>query len=143
MDPVAPRRPRAALAVTLAVAALAASLAGSLQAAAAAPARRHGGPAPAAAAPSLPADFPSARVPLPAGKLQGATGRAGQWSVLLLVRGSAARAHRTTVAFYKAHRFRARTDSILQRGRFRVTIVVENRDHSAAKTFVAIGVTRL
>jgi hypothetical protein len=92
-----------------------------------------------AAAATLPSDFP-ADVPLPPGQLQSATGANGQWSVLLLVNGSAADAHATTVAFYRTHGFVAETDSILHNARHRVTIVVENRDHSAAHTFVAIGV---
>jgi hypothetical protein len=92
-----------------------------------------------ASAATLPPDFP-ADVPLPAGALQSATGGAGQWSVLLLVDGSAAEAHAATVAFYRAHGFVAESDSILHDAAHRVTIVVENRDHSANRTFVAIGV---
>ena len=88
---------------------------------------------------TLPPDFP-ADVPLPPGQLQSATGGNGQWSVLLLVNGSAAEAHSSTVAFYRARGFVAETDSILHNAGHRVTIVVENRDHSAAHTFVAIGV---
>src|SRR3954462_9281446 len=92
-----------------------------------------------AAAATLPPDFP-ADVPLPPGQLQTATGGGGQWSVLLLVNGSAADAHASTVAFYRARGFVAETDSILHDATHRVTIVVENRDHSPAHTFVAIGV---
>jgi hypothetical protein len=92
-----------------------------------------------AAAATLPSDFPG-DVPLPPGQLQSATGGGGQWSVLLLVNGSAADAHASTVGFYRSHGFLADTDSILHNARHKVTIVVENRDHSAAHTFVAIGV---
>jgi hypothetical protein len=92
-----------------------------------------------AAAATLPPDFP-ADVPLPPGQVQSASGGNGQWSVLLLVNGSAADAHASTVAFYRARGFVAETDSILHNATHRVTIVVENRDHSAAHTFVAIGV---
>lgn len=92
-----------------------------------------------AAAATLPPDFP-ADVPLPPGQVQSASGGNGQWSVLLLVNGSAADAHAAAVAFYRARGFVAETDSILHNARHRVTIVVENRDHSAAHTFVAIGV---
>jgi hypothetical protein len=88
---------------------------------------------------TLPPDFP-ADVPLPPGQLQSATGSGGQWSVLLLVNGSAADAHASTVGFYKAHGFVAESDSILQNASHRVTIVVENRDHSPNVTFIAIGV---
>jgi hypothetical protein len=93
----------------------------------------------AAAAATLPPDFP-ADVPLPPGQLQSATGGGGQWSVLLLVDGSAAEAHSATVAFYQGRGFVAETDSILHNAAHRVTIVVENRDHSPNHTFVAIGV---
>jgi hypothetical protein len=126
------RRLLPALATTLAIA-----LAGAIAAmpAGAAPATR----APVPAAVSLPPDFP-ADVPLPPGSLQGATGAAGQWSVLLLVSGSAAQAHAATAAFYRAHGFTADTDSILHNAAHQVTIVVENRDHSPNETFIAIGV---
>lgn len=130
--PRSPRRLMPALVVTAAIA-----LVGALAAvpAGAAPATR----APVPAAASLPPDFP-ADVPLPAGSLQGATGGGGQWSVLLLVSGSAAQAHAATVAFYRAHGFVADTDSILHNGAHQVTVVVENRDHSPNQTFIAIGV---
>jgi hypothetical protein len=122
MDRLAsPRRRRRLTFLTALAAALALALAG------------------VALAATLPPDFP-ADVPLPPGQLQTATGGGGQWSVLLLVNGSAADAHASTVAFYRAHGFVAETDSILHNAAHRVTIVVENRDHSAAHTFVAIGV---
>jgi hypothetical protein len=123
MDRLAPQRPRRgrpALLIALAAAAVLA-LTG------------------VAAAATLPPDFP-ADVPLPPGQLQSATGGGGQWSVLLLVDGSAADAHASTVAFYRAHGFAAETDSILHDATHKVTIVVENRDHSPSHTFVAIGV---
>jgi CHRD domain-containing protein len=129
---------------TAAMLSLAAAAFGAAPAALAAPAAVVAPAAlvvPAAGAPavSLPPDFP-ADVPLPPGSLQGATGGAGQWSVLLLVRGSAAQAHAATVAFYRAHGFIADTDSILHDAAHQVTIVVENRDHSPNETFIAIGV---
>jgi hypothetical protein len=99
-----------------------------------------GGPAPAGVA--LPPDFP-ADVPLPAGELQTATGAGGQWSVLLLESGSAAVVHNAAVAFYGAHGFIAETDSVLHDARHRITIVVENRDHSPNATFLVVGVTTL
>jgi hypothetical protein len=126
MDPLAPppqrRRRRSALLTALAAAAVLAAVCATV-----------------AAAATLPPDFPP-DVPLPPGQLQSATGGGGQWSVLLLVDGSAAQAHSAAVAFYRAHGFVAETDSILHNAAHRVTIVVENRDHSNAHTFVAIGV---
>jgi hypothetical protein len=92
-----------------------------------------------AVAATLPPDFP-ADVPLPPGQLQAATGGNGQWSVLLLADGSAAQVHSSVVSFYTAHGFVADTDSILHNATHQVTIVLENRDHSNAHTFVAIGV---
>lgn len=96
------------------------------------------GPASAA---TLPPDWP-AQVPLPPGSIQGATGRAPQWGVLLLVSGSAPDAHRAAVAFYRDRGFAASSDSVLRRGSYQVTVVVENRDHRPDETFLAIGVTR-
>jgi hypothetical protein len=123
MDRLAPRRHRRPTLLTALVAAVVLAAAWTAVAAAA----------------TLPPDFP-ADVPLPAGQLQSSTGGGGQWSVLLLVDGSAAEVHASTVAFYRAHGFVADTDSILHNASHKVTIVVENRDHSAAHTFVAIGV---
>jgi hypothetical protein len=127
---------RTAVVATLGLTALALATAGP-PALAALPAP---GPAPAAAA--LPPDFP-ADVPLPAGELQAATGGGGQWSVLLLEPGSAAAVHGSAVAFYAGHGFVAETDSVLHDARHRITIVVQNRDHSPNATFLAIGVTTL
>src|SRR6185312_3407370 len=76
-------------------------------------------------------------------ELQAATGAAGQWSVLLLESGSAAAVHSSAVAFYGGHGFVAETDSVLHDARHRITIVVQNRDHSPNATFLAIGVTTL
>src|SRR4051794_25572358 len=101
---------------------------------------RGGAPAPAAA--GLPPDWP-ADVPVPAGQIQGSTGANGSWTVELLVNAGAAQAHKAAVDFYVAHGFKAQTDSIVSNGRRRITIVVENRDHSAGQTFVLIGVTTI
>ena len=125
------------LAVRLLIVLTLAALVAAPAAVAAPPAR---GPAPAPAGATLPPDFPS-DVPLPPGDLQAASGAGGSWSVLLLVRGSAAATHASIVAFYRAQGFIAETDSILHNAAHRVTIVVENRDHSATATFAAIGVT--
>jgi hypothetical protein len=81
-------------------------------------------------------------VPVPPGAIQGSTGSAPQWSVLLLVRGAAAPAHRAAIDFYRAHGFAADTDSIVHRGAYRITVVVENRDHSPNETFLAIALTQ-
>jgi hypothetical protein len=93
-----------------------------------------------AAAPKLPADFP-ADIALPPGTLQGATGGAGRWSVLLLARGSAAAVLRSTERFYIAAGFSREAYAIVHRGSERITIVAENRDHSATETNLTLGVT--
>lgn len=127
---------RAAAVATLGLAALALATAG--------PPAVAGGPAagPTPAGVALPPDFP-ADVPLPPGELQAATGGGGQWSVLLLESGSAAAVHSSAVAFFGGHGFVAETDSVLHDARHRITIVVQNRDHSPNATFLAIGVTTL
>jgi hypothetical protein len=100
--------------------------------------RKHRRPAPVA---QLPPDWPR-HLPVPAGQVMGSTGSLSQWSVQILVRGSAAAVHRRAMAFYVARGFSRVTDSVLRRGRLRIVVVTENRDHSAAKTFLVLGVTR-
>jgi len=106
---------------------------------------RHGGRAgstngSSAALGALPADWPT-DLPIPAGDIIGSTGSAGRWSVQILAAGSAAQVHQSTVAFYTAVGFAAVTDSVLNRGNRQITLVVENRDHSATQTNLVIGVT--
>jgi hypothetical protein len=101
----------------------------------------HGGGGGQAPAPRLPADFPTA-VALPPGSLQGATGAGGRWSVLLLVRGSAAGVQRSTKRFYLRRGFRSAGAAIVRRGTLRVTIAAAARDHSPRETNLTLGVTR-
>jgi hypothetical protein len=98
---------------------------------------RGGGEAPPA---RLPADFP-ADIALPPGSLEGATGGAGRWSVLILAGGSAADVLRSTESFYLAAGFSRDGYAVLRRGSERITIVAENRDHSATETNLTLGVT--
>jgi hypothetical protein len=102
--------------------------------------RKHRRPAPSPAG-HLPADWPR-HLPVPAGQIQGSTGSVSQWSVQILTRGSAAAVHRRTMRFYVARGFSRVTDSVLRRGRLRIVVVTENRDHSATRTFLVLGVTR-
>lgn len=88
----------------------------------------------------LPPDWPP-DLPIPAGGLVGSTGLAGRWSVLIVAPGSAASVLQSTVAFYKGEGFAAVSDSVLNRGNVRITLVVENRDHSATQTNLVIAVT--
>lgn len=99
--------------------------------------RGNGSPA---AAGGLPADWPP-ELPVPQGNIVGSTGSAGRWTVLILAAGSAAEVRRSTVAFYSAAGFTAVSDSVLNKGNRRITLVVENRDHSATQTNLVIGVT--
>lgn len=106
---------------------------------------RHGGRAgstngSSAALGALPADWPT-DLPIPAGDIIGSTGSAGRWSVQIVAAGSAAQVHQSTVAFYIGVGFAAVTDSVLNRGNRQITLVVENRDHSATQTNLVIGVT--
>jgi hypothetical protein len=78
---------------------------------------------------------------VPAGRIQGSTGAVRQWTVLILASGSAGQVKRSAVDFYLAAGFRAETDSILRRGSRRITLVVENRDHSPTETYLVIGAT--
>lgn len=93
-----------------------------------------------AAAGGLPADWPP-DLPVPQGSIMGSTGAAGRWTVLILAAGPAAEVRRSTAAFYSAAGFTAVSDSVLNKGNRQVTLVVENRDHSATQTNLVIGVT--
>ena len=106
-----------------------------------APAAAPTAPGAPAATAGLPPDWPS-DIPLPPGTVEGSTGSAGQWSVQLLVRGSAADALTSTVAFYVARGFRAQSNAVVVRGPERIVVVTENRDHSATQTTVVLGVSR-
>jgi hypothetical protein len=105
---------------------------------------RHGGRggsiAGSAAAGGLPAGWPT-DLPVPQGGIMGSTGSAGQWTVLIVAAGSAAEVRRSTLAFYSAAGFTPVSDSILNKGNRQITLVVENRDHSATQTNLVIGVT--
>jgi hypothetical protein len=78
---------------------------------------------------------------VPQGDIMGSTGAAGRWTVLIVAAGSAEQVRRSTVAFYSAAGFTAVSDSVLDKGTRQITLVVENRDHSATQTNLVIGVT--
>jgi hypothetical protein len=88
----------------------------------------------------LPADFPS-DVPLPPGDTQATSGSAGQWSALLRVPGSAADALGAAMRFYVAAGFTPDSPSTAHRGRYTVTLVTENRDHSPTSTNLVVGIS--
>jgi hypothetical protein len=142
MDPLRHAKPALATAVaTVALIGASAPLAG-----AAAP-QRHGGPGgggPAPAArPAIPPTWPR-DVPVLPGSIQATGAAGGNFSVTLLVRGSAPHALQTAVAFYRAHGFKGSNPTgFLRNGAHKLRIVVENRDHSNARTFVVVAVSRL
>lgn len=100
-----------------------------------------GGGGGAASAPALPADFPT-EVPVPPGTLQGSTGAAGRWGLLLLTRGPADQVLTTTMAFYRAAGFTTDGPATVHRGHYQVVLVAENRDHSNTETNLAAGITK-
>jgi hypothetical protein len=132
-------RPSATAILAVALVAVALGLA-LLAGAAAARGGPGGGGGGSSAAPRLPADFP-ADIPLPRGTLQGSTGSAGQWTVQLLVSGSAADVQRSTETFYLDAGFKRDGNAIVRRGTERITILAAARDHSPTETNLTLGVT--
>lgn len=105
----------------------------------------HGGRAGAgkgspAAAGQLPVDWPP-DLPVPRGTISGSTGVAGRWTVLIDAAGSAREVRESAIALYASAGFTAVSDSALSRGSRQITVVAENRDHSATRTNLVIGVT--
>jgi hypothetical protein len=100
----------------------------------------RGGVAGPAAASGLPADWPP-DLPVPQGQIMGSTGSAGRWTVQILATGSANEVLKSTAGFYSAAGFTPVTDSVLNKGNRQITLVTENRDHSATQTNLIIGVT--
>ena len=95
-----------------------------------------GGGGGARTVPTLPAGWPT-DVPAPPGVIQGST----HGTVLALAPGSAQTVMLQTVERYRSAGFVAETDAILHNALHRVTINVENRDHSASQTFVLVAVS--
>ena len=136
MDPI--RHAKPVIATVLAGAALATAAPAAL-----AITHRHGGPggtgSAAPAAGRLSPSWPKG-VPVPPGQIQGTNIGPGHAVVQLIVRGSARQALRSTIAFYRARGWRG-TGPGLHKGSRKLVVVTENRDHSAAKTFVVISVS--
>lgn len=99
-----------------------------------------GGDRSSAATPGLPADWPR-DLPLPQGTVIGSTGSNGHWTVQIRAAGSAAQARQSVADFYTTAGFTAVSDSVLNNGNRQITLVVENRDHSATETNVVIQVS--
>jgi hypothetical protein len=61
--------------------------------------------------------------------------------VLILAGGPADQVLRSTVAFYSAAGFKSVSEGVLIKGPRHLSLVAENRDHSASETNLVIGVT--
>lgn len=94
----------------------------------------------AVATPGLPASWPL-DAPVPPGRILGSTDSIGRWTLLLLERGSAAQVLQSAGAFYRAAGYLRASASLWNNGNRHITLVVENRDHSATRTFLAIQLT--
>ena len=89
----------------------------------------------------LPTGWPRV-VPLPVGTLTGTNTHVGGYAVALTAAGSASQLHRRVVALYTSHGF-AQPDRrllVFVGHRWRVTVALANRDHSAARTNVVVAV---
>ena len=102
----------------------------------------RGGDRSTAAPAGRPADWPP-DLPLPAGTITGSTGSQGRWTVLIVAAGSATEVRQSAAALYVADGFTAISDSVLNRGNRQITLVVENRDHSATQTDLIIQVSTI
>ena len=102
--------------------------------------RRGGSGNGSSVAGQLPVGWPP-ELPLPQGTIMGSTGSLGRWTVLIRAAGSAAEVRRSALALYTAAGFAPVSDSVLNKGKRQITLVVENEDHSAAQTNLVIGVT--
>ncbi len=92
------------------------------------------------ATPSLPTSWPL-DTPVPPGRLLGSTSSTGRWTLLLLEAGSAAAVLKSAGASYQAAGFTPASTALWNKGTRHVTLVVENRDHSASKTFLVVQLT--
>ena len=91
---------------------------------------------------TLPATFPAV-VPIPAGKLIGASTGPGRWSLLLRMSGSAATVQRAAIAFYVNHGFTKDSTSSVHGKGYRIDMIAVNRDHSATSSNLTLVVYQL
>ena len=81
-------------------------------------------------------------VPLPSGVISAVDRGPGRWSALVLVGGSAQRALASAVAFYVSHAFHRDSAYALHGRGYRISMIAENRDHSATETNLTVVVER-
>jgi hypothetical protein len=97
---------------------------------------RHG-----ASLPKLVVALP-AGVPLPPGVVDAFGRGPGRWSILLVVNGSAQQAQAYADAFYISHGFHSDSAYAVHGQGYRITMIADNRDHSATETNLTVVVTR-
>ena len=97
---------------------------------------RHG-----ASLPNLLAALP-AGIPLPPGVVTALGRGPGRWSILEAVHGSAQQAQSSAVAFYVRQGFHRDSAYIVHHQGYRISIIAENRDHSATESNLTMVITR-
>ena len=105
------------------------------------PGRRGGRGRVGASLPKLVALLP-AGIPLPPGGITAFGSGPGRWSILVVVNGSAKHAQASAVAFYVGHGFHRDSAYVVHGPGYRISMIAENRDHSATKTNLTVVVTR-
>ena len=98
------------------------------------PAKHGGNPGPVVTLP--------AGVPLPPGVVTAFGRGPGRWSILEVVNGSAKQAQASAVAFYVRHGFHRDTAHRVHGRGYRISMIAENRDHSATKSNLTVVITR-
>jgi hypothetical protein len=83
-----------------------------------------------------------AGIPLPSGVVTSIGSGPGRWSVLLVVNGSAQQAQATALAFYVGHAFHRDSANVVHGHGYQISMIAENRDHSATETNLTVVVKR-
>lgn len=81
-------------------------------------------------------------VPLPSGLVTAVDRGPGRWSALVVVKGSAHQAQASAVAFYVSHAFQRDSAHTVHGQGYRISMIAENRDHSATETNLTVVVER-
>ncbi len=105
------------------------------------PGRRGGRGRDGASPPNLLAALP-AGIPPPPGAVTAFGSGPGRWSILVVVNGSAQQAQASADAFYIRQGFHRDSAYVVHGRGYRITMIAENRDHSATETNLTVVVTR-